>query len=93
MVHSNNGHLVYAPRAYQVRKPYIRNRGGSVRSAYAVGVNVKMVKMILFMLSALAAGFMGILSLTYFTSMSVDEGQTLPLLTLAVAVIGGGPPH
>ncbi|GGP20936.1 sugar ABC transporter permease [Thermocladium modestius] len=65
--------------------------GGSVRSAYAVGVNVKMVKMILFMLSALAAGFMGILSLTYFTSMSVDEGQTLPLLTLAVAVIGGTP--
>jgi len=63
--------------------------GGSLISAYAVGVNVRLVKIILFILSSLAAGFTGILSLTYFTSISPVEGETLPLIALAIAVIGG----
>lgn len=65
--------------------------GGSVRSAYAVGVNVRLVKIMLFILSALFAGFDGILSLMYFTSISPVEGETMPLLALAIAVIGGAP--
>ncbi|MGC9106690.1 MAG: ABC transporter permease [Infirmifilum sp.] len=63
--------------------------GGSTVSAYAVGVNVKLVKLILFIATALFAGFDGVISLLYFTSISPVEGQTMPLLALAVAVIGG----
>ncbi|BCS93564.1 ABC transporter permease [Metallosphaera javensis (ex Sakai et al. 2022)] len=63
--------------------------GGSQNAAYAVGVNTRLTKIILFIFSSTIAGLVGIMSLLYYTTISPVEGQDLPLIVLAIAVIGG----
>lgn len=63
--------------------------GGSQNSAYAVGVNTKRVKLVLFIATSVVSGLVGIMSLLYYTAISPVEGQDLPLIALAIAVIGG----
>lgn len=63
--------------------------GGSQNSAYAVGVNTRRVKLVLFVATSVISGLVGIMSLLYYTAISPVEGQDLPLIVLAIAVIGG----
>lgn len=52
-------------------------------------MNTKRIKIILFVLSSLVAGLVGIMSLLYYTVISPVEGQELPLTVLAIAVMSG----
>jgi simple sugar transport system permease protein len=63
--------------------------GGNERTALAIGVNVKLVKMIAFALSALATAISGVLSAVRVSSVSPSQGSGLELEAVAVCVIGG----
>lgn len=63
--------------------------GGDANAARNVGVPVKRVKTILFMLTAMAATLVAIIQVTKYGSADVLRGTQLELNTVAAAVIGG----
>jgi ribose/xylose/arabinose/galactoside ABC-type transport system permease subunit len=63
--------------------------GGSERTALAIGINVRLVKMVGFILSALTTGISGIMSAVRVSSVSPSQGAGLELEAVAVCVIGG----
>jgi len=63
--------------------------GGNKDIARSMGVSVNLVKTVNFMLSALLAGLSGCLTVARFQVLHPTMGQTLPLTTIAAAVIGG----
>ncbi len=63
--------------------------GGNPGSARALGVNVRQVKVINFVISAVLAGFVGILIFCRFKSSAPTYGQGMELEAIAASVIGG----
>ncbi len=63
--------------------------GGNPGAAHALGVNVRRVKMINFMISSLMAGLAGIIYLARLRVVAPVAGRELPLEAIASAVIGG----
>ncbi|GHF37743.1 simple sugar transport system permease protein [Deinococcus metalli] len=63
--------------------------GGDANAARNVGVPVRRVKTILFMLTAMAATLVAIIQVTKYGSADVLRGTQLELNTVAAAVIGG----
>jgi simple sugar transport system permease protein len=68
---------------------HIQLVGGNERAAIAIGVNVRLVKIVAFMLSGFAAALSGIMSATRVSSVSPSQGAGLELQAVAVCVIGG----
>jgi simple sugar transport system permease protein len=71
------------------RGNWITATGGSERSAIARGVNTANVKIGLFVLSALLAGFAGIISGTRIGSAYAISGTGYELEVIAMCVVGG----
>jgi len=63
--------------------------GSNVQAATIMGINVNRVKAINFILSAVFAGFTGILGLSWMSSVSPSQGGGLEFSSIAAAVIGG----
>ena len=63
--------------------------GGNKEVARARGVNINRVKIVNFMISALLAGFAGIIVLTRFRLANVAFGTGMELEAIAAVVIGG----
>ncbi len=63
--------------------------GGNERAARSMGVPVDRVRLLLFMLTAGAAGLAGIVQLGRFSSVDALRGTGLELDAIAAAVIGG----
>jgi ribose/xylose/arabinose/galactoside ABC-type transport system permease subunit len=63
--------------------------GGNERAAIAIGINVRLVKIVAFMLSGLSAALSGIMSAVRVSSVSPSQGAGLELQAVAVCVIGG----
>jgi simple sugar transport system permease protein len=63
--------------------------GGNEKTANAVGVNVPLVKITAFTLSALGATLAGILSTTRVSSVTASQGIGFELKAITVCVIGG----
>jgi len=63
--------------------------GGNLRGAMALGVRVKRVKVLSFMISSLLAGLTGILLFSQFRSVRVATGAGMELNAIAAAVVGG----
>ncbi len=68
---------------------HIQLVGGNERAAVAIGVNVRLVKIVAFMLSGFAASLSGIMSAVRVNSVSPSQGAGLELQAVAVCVIGG----
>ena len=71
------------------RGNWITATGGNERSAIARGVNTANVKIGLFILSALLAGFAGIISATRIGSAYAISGTGYELEVIAMCVVGG----
>jgi simple sugar transport system permease protein len=71
------------------RGNWITATGGNERSAIARGVNTKNVKIGLFILSAVMAGFAGIISSTRVGSAYAISGTGYELEVVAMCVVGG----
>ncbi len=71
------------------RGNWITATGGNERSAIARGVNTGNVKIGLFILSALLAGFAGIISATRIGSAYAISGTGYELEVIAMCVVGG----
>jgi simple sugar transport system permease protein len=63
--------------------------GGSEKTAIAVGVNARRIKVIAFILSALGATLAGILSTTRVSTVTASQGIGFELKAITVCVIGG----
>lgn len=63
--------------------------GGNERTARAVGINTHFVKIVGFMLSAVATSFAGIISITRVGTATPAQGIGMELRAVAVCVIGG----
>ncbi len=63
--------------------------GGQARSAMALGVNVRRVKVLAFIISSLMAGMTGILLFSQYRSVRVATGAGMELSAIAAAVVGG----
>ncbi len=63
--------------------------GGNARSAMALGVNVRRVKVVAFVISSFMAGLTGILLFSQFRSVRVATGAGMELAAIAAAVVGG----
>jgi simple sugar transport system permease protein len=63
--------------------------GGDRKSAAASGVRTNRVRMILFVVTALLAGFAGLIQLADIGTMAADAGTNYNLEAIAAAVIGG----
>lgn len=63
--------------------------GGNERAAVAIGINVRLVKIVAFMLSGFTASLSGIMSAARVNSVSPSQGAGLELQAVAVCVIGG----
>jgi len=63
--------------------------GGNPATAVRVGVPVKQVKIILFMLTAVMAALAGMMQMTRFASIEPLRGQGAELRAITAAVIGG----
>lgn len=63
--------------------------GGSEKTAIAVGVNVRLVKVTAFVFSSLGATLAGILSTTRVSSVTASQGIGFELKAITVCVIGG----
>lgn len=68
---------------------WIYATGGNEAAARSMGVPVKRVRVILFTLTASAAGLVGVIQLARFESAGADRGASLELEAIAAAVIGG----
>ena len=68
---------------------WVQAVGGAPRTARALGINVPRVKYISFILCALMASISGLVGLARFTIVEPVAGETLPLESIAAAVIGG----
>jgi simple sugar transport system permease protein len=71
------------------RGNWITATGGNERAAIARGVSTARVKIGLFVLSALLAGFAGIISSTRITSAYAISGTGYELEVIAMCVVGG----
>lgn len=63
--------------------------GASPEAALAQGVNLKLVKIVCFILAGLLAGFAGIMTFSEFSTVQVVTGANVELKVIAAAVIGG----
>lgn len=63
--------------------------GGNPGAAQAQGVNVKLVKVINFMISGVLSGLAGVLLFSQFKTVKVATGAGMELSTIAAAVVGG----
>lgn len=63
--------------------------GGNVNAARALGINVKRIKMMNFMILGALASLSGIISTTRVNNVSPIQGEGLELQAIAACVIGG----
>jgi simple sugar transport system permease protein len=63
--------------------------GGNERAARGLGVPVDRVRILLFVLTAVSAGLVGIMQAGRFGSVDANRGEGLELEAIAAAVIGG----
>ncbi|WP_238842172.1 ABC transporter permease [Sulfolobus sp. E11-6] len=63
--------------------------GGNKDAARAMGIRVDLVKISLFMLTAILAGFAGIMESALYSQVIANQGGNLELDSIAAAVIGG----
>lgn len=63
--------------------------GDDKEAAQMTGINTDRVKIINFMITAILAGFAGVISIAYFGSMFGATGQGYELLIIAAVVVGG----
>ncbi len=63
--------------------------GDNVEAARLAGINTNRIKIINFVITALAAGISGIVSLAYLKSVTPTQGTGMELEAIAAAVIGG----
>ena len=63
--------------------------GGNPGAAQAQGVNVKLVKVINFMISGVLSGLAGVLLFSQFKTVKVATGAGMELSAIAAAVVGG----
>jgi simple sugar transport system permease protein len=68
---------------------WVHATGGSRKTAQAVGVNTRRVRLAAFTLTGALASFAGIVSFSHLLSMSPNNGDNLQLNAIAAAVIGG----
>jgi ribose transport system permease protein len=68
---------------------YIFAIGGNEQAATLTGVPVKMIKMSVYMLSALMAGIAGILMVGWLGTITTGMGTGYELIVIAAVVIGG----
>ena len=68
---------------------WIKSTGGQIEAAAAMGIRTDAVKMICFVLSAVLAGFAGIIQVLRLGSPLPSLGEGLELQAVAAAVIGG----
>ncbi len=68
---------------------WIQASGGNVSAARARGVNVSRTKIALFMLSAVMAGFAGVISSIRTSAANPNSGTGYELEVIAMVVIGG----
>jgi simple sugar transport system permease protein len=68
---------------------WIKSTGGQIDAAAAMGIRTDAVKMICFVLSAVLAGFAGIIQVLRLGSPLPSLGEGLELQAVAAAVIGG----
>ena len=68
---------------------WVHATGGSRKTAEAVGVDTRRVRLAAFMLAGVLASFAGIVSFSHLLSMAPDNGNNLQLNAIAAAVIGG----
>ena len=63
--------------------------GGNEEAARFSGIRVNLAKLRIYMLSGLAAGIAGLVSVGYFGTASTNTGQGYELTVIASAVVGG----
>jgi ribose/xylose/arabinose/galactoside ABC-type transport system permease subunit len=63
--------------------------GGNEQATFLSGINVKKIKFMLYVISALAASIAGIILVARFNSAQADTGKGWELDAIAAAVIGG----
>lgn len=63
--------------------------GGNPGAALVQGVNVKLTKVLTFVISGALAGFAGVLLFSQFTTIRVASGAGVELSAIAAAVVGG----
>jgi ribose/xylose/arabinose/galactoside ABC-type transport system permease subunit len=63
--------------------------GGSEKTAIAVGVNARLVKIVAFVFSSLGATLAGIISTTRVSTVTASQGIGFELKAITVCVIGG----
>jgi ribose transport system permease protein len=80
------GHVVLTYTAFGRRTYAI---GGNEQATFLSGINVKRIKFILYMISALGASIAGIILVARFNSAQADTGRGWELDAIAAAVIGG----
>ncbi len=68
---------------------WIQASGGNANAARARGVNVARTKIVLFILSAIMAGFAGIISSVRTSAANPNSGMGYELEVIAMVVIGG----
>ena len=68
---------------------YLFAIGGNEHAATLTGVPVKMIKVVVYMLSALTAGIAGIVQTGWLGAVTTNIGAGLELQVIAAAVIGG----
>lgn len=80
------GHLVLTRTTFGY---YVRATGSNRSAAGLAGVPVRRIKVLSFVLTAVAAAFAGALSFAHLTSVSPTAGGGLELQVIAAVVIGG----
>lgn len=68
---------------------WVHATGGSRKTAEAVGVDTRRVRLAAFMLAGVLASFAGIVSFSHLLSMAPSNGDNYQLYAIAAAVIGG----
>jgi ribose/xylose/arabinose/galactoside ABC-type transport system permease subunit len=63
--------------------------GGNEQATFLSGINVKKIKFMLYVISAVAASIVGIILVARFNSAQADTGRGWELDAIAAAVIGG----
>lgn len=75
------GRTVFGRRLYAI--------GGNEQAARLSGIDVDRMKIIVYVLSALFAGFAGLIEVSYLSSAIANQGTGKELNVIAAAVIGG----
>ncbi len=68
---------------------YLFAIGGNERAATMTGVPVRMIKVVVYMISALSAGIAGIVETGWLGAVTTNIGTGMELQVIAAAVIGG----